>query len=300
MEYKANQGGIVSNPYKPQAYKTVEEEFISFGGKSKYLQYLKTGLLRHIMLKKKFKKSIFKKISREAQSLKYLLSEVGVDMALKPPTPPKPPKTPAKQVAPEKRKHHEFWLTGNPMAVLLENLHGISKSDNPQWYLEQYGDLLHKYRIPVEYGRNVLNVPSGKHEWGKGRLVAKPELYFLVPGLVLYTELKCGSPNWDWVSRWLEEEMGVGILKVSGWWKDNVGSLTRRKFSKLLKPLQDAITGSVLVYPRACGRSGHAHLKEYSALVLKRLPWLPSNLIVQDAKWLSDLPKGEKPQSSRI
>lgn len=220
------------------------------------------------------------KISSEVQYLKHLLFQAGIDAATKYVLPPRGSKNPAYPL--------ERWPTGTPAVVLLENLVNIGKTENPQWYYDMYGGILHKHRIPADYGRNVLlNLPEGRNIRNKGRVVVTPELYFIVPGLAAYTELLSGSPKWLWIKKWLGS---IGLKCPNGyyWWRDNIKAITPEKYINLIGPLKEGLSASMRAYPNWYWRVYKKRPDDYRDLVLEKYKWVPLNWFGQTGAMLQN------------
>lgn len=71
------------------------------------------------------------------------------------------------------------------------------------------------------------------------------ELYYLLPGLAVFSEVADRNTAWTSMARWLSTRLGITARNPRLWWLHNIGRLNRRGFLNLGKERRAGIKYSV-------------------------------------------------------
>jgi len=182
---------------------SARQEFITIGGNLRFWDWFKSQYVRHYRnADPVLKRGDCKGIATAAQYLSGKLVNIG-------------------------------FSGSEPFIIALKNLEVAFRGAMPVMWESESGELaLPDIRLLTKCRIRSSERPIAASQGG--RPPKTWALYYLVPGLVVYTCLLHGKPRWELIKRVIEEELDVEYGDVKRWWSENIKSLTEDKYFQKL------------------------------------------------------------------
>lgn len=138
-------------------------------------------------------------------------------------------------------------------------------------------------------------IPLKKSASQGGAPLKNLALYYLLPGLVVYTRYICGKPKWALIARLIEQEFNMECGDIKRWWAENIKILTETKYQNMDSIRRQHISSSLHSYillPETSNRAEPQGMqvfaggiplkgakKDYSKIAIKLCPFLKKEIV---------------------